>query len=617
MDNLPDSVLSLSDLLRHMEGHATRPENIADALRELLHGHPEAEAEAGSSWYWELAAGTLIHTRKGEWNPWGLDFGPLLQSQSEDGEPISVPMLERLKPGAVEYWRGRSRTTANPHLGSHYADLAWSFASHLGADKPIEDACRAIDQYIEASRIEPNERAVDAIQALQRAMTLSLSVKDSVRQTNVKGAMFDLARQLEETPKPLYRSFLLESFGLGPFTKVTLAADETDYMVHLLEDVLEREAIDPDPETVTSVWDAENAAQILTAYYRKLNQPGEVRRVLETFGSIVHRRALKAQPMAGQAWLGGYSRLAKEHGQTDLEVQAVRALQALGSSVVKDLKEVGGSISIPTKVIDEIIHDFVRGDLDQDLSRLAGGFIPVWDEVVAGAHEAASNAPFSSLATKMILDRRGRPTVYLPAFYQNPSPHYPSAYAQRVQCDGVIRRLVISALLKTHGPSAARLADWLVRSPAFPEDRRGFLEHGLSAFVQGDWVAAIHVLLPQIEEALRQLGYLLGDRTSNWETSSDGIRRLDVRALHAVLDGPGLIGCFGVDVISFFKATLVQQQGLNLRNRMAHGLLYPEECTPYVADVVFQALLIPGLARTKDPGHSTPAPGSAVPKPQE
>lgn len=67
--------------------------------------------------------------------------------------------------------------------------------------------------------------------------------------------------------------------------------------------------------------------------------------------------------------------------------------------------------------------------------------------------------------------------------------------------------------------------------------------------------------------------------------------------LDEVVVGPRVSGLFGQNHIMFMKVALALNQGLNLRNRLAHGLLLPEEFTLAAADVVFQCLLIPGLVK--------------------
>lgn len=597
MDALPEHVQTFVGLIEHLDGHADQPLDLDSGLRQLMARNPEAEQGAGTSWYWELAAGAMIQVSSEEKEPWGLEFGPIMQGQSASGELLTYPRLDLLTQGTLSHWRDRARATPNPVLRARYADLSWVFAKSLGEKKDVNDARLAIDAYLDSIPDQPEDKEVDAIQAAQRAMALALQIMDRERQTRVKDAMFALARKLEPIPFPLRRSFLLDGFGLGDFAKVPLAEEEKAYMVWLLEDVLERERIAQDPPKPTSIWDAENAAQLLSTYFREMGRPEEVRRVLESFGEVVHRRAEHAEPMVGQAWLEGFARHCEGHGQRDLAIAATQALQALGPEVIKSLKRFSQTIEVPAEEMERFVGQFVQGDLGEALGRLAVNMIPKLDYVVRQAHDLARQNPFTSLVPRALLDGMGRPMVHMPSFDTSPEVHYPMAFGEWIQFEAGFRRRVIDAIREAYSPTATHIADWLLQSPAYAPQRRELLERGLKAYLDGDYIVAIHLLVPQVEEAIRTVGGLLGDLTYVWKPGEGGMRYIEARSLHSLLEATRLAELLGPNHAMFVRVSLVMNQGLNLRNRLAHGLLLPEEFTPTAADVVFQCLLIPGLVK--------------------
>ena len=136
----------------------------------------------------------------------------------------------------------------------------------------------------------------------------------------------------------------------------------------------------------------------------------------------------------------------------------------------------------------------------------------------------------------------------------------------------------------------------LQRSPFIDEDAIEILEVGLERYLSGDYVSAMHVLIPQLEDVLRRTLRLLGGSTTS--VQGDVTREID---LGQVLDAPEMERLLGEDTIFYLRYLLVEQLGMNLRNRVAHGLIRKSECDrPTLALVVMSLLrLVPYKADTK------------------
>lgn len=603
MPPLPETISDLAGLLRHVDSLPAGmvPLDLNQGFSLLLQRNPSAEQEARRLWSDEAAAFAMkLLAEPGE--PWGLPYAPLHHRQHEDGTVETFPDLTSLNAGTLAYWRQRARTTSNPGLKGRYADLSWVFAKTFGGRPDRADALMALEAFRDFVVAVPSGKEFDAIRVGQRAMALALSLRDEAWQSNAKQALFGLAKALESRPLPLYRSFLMDSFGLGPFSKVDLSPAERDYMIGLLEDQVQREQAKADPSEATGVWYAQDAAQRLLAYYRLRGQVGEINRVLETLVSVVHQRADLGPPLAGQAWLGDLSRICLEYGRRDLSATALQTLDALGPKVMKSMKLLSATTEVPRSEIEQLLSLFTESDLGSGLGRFATMVIPRVDQVVANTQALRTQAPLHFIVPRTLMDGRSRPVVEVPAYDTHPKAHLPLAFAEHIGVDGFMRSLVLEAIRTRFNPTPEEISDWLQGSPAYPPEQRPLLVHGIRAYLEGDWITAIHVLVPQIEEAARTLAGLLGESIFKWETDPDGVRRLDVRSLNQVLDSPAILQIFGEDHATFLRVALVRNQGLNLRNRVAHGLMVPSEYSEGSADIVFQCLITLALVRPKREG---------------
>jgi hypothetical protein len=106
-------------------------------------------------------------------------------------------------------------------------------------------------------------------------------------------------------------------------------------------------------------------------------------------------------------------------------------------------------------------------------------------------------------------------------------------------------------------------------NPFIPVGREGLFLRGLHAGLHGDIVLALHLLLPQVENSIREILAMQGVITSKLE--SDATQ--DERDLGWVLTRPEMAKIFGESMAFDLRGLLVERFGLNLRNAIAHGLL--------------------------------------------
>jgi hypothetical protein len=161
--------------------------------------------------------------------------------------------------------------------------------------------------------------------------------------------------------------------------------------------------------------------------------------------------------------------------------------------------------------------------------------------------------------------------------------------------------------------------DQLAHASSFvPPGREIIFARGLQAGMQGDFVTATHLLVPQLEHCIRSI---LKQRGEN--TLIINRKELDEeRDLDRLLRLAKTIEVFGEDLCFTLRALLLHRFGPNLRNLLAHGLLEPEAASSapgiYTWWLTLHLCYAPLLARPaaapppteREPG--TPAPNEAL-----
>lgn len=110
-------------------------------------------------------------------------------------------------------------------------------------------------------------------------------------------------------------------------------------------------------------------------------------------------------------------------------------------------------------------------------------------------------------------------------------------------------------------------------NPFVPSGREAIYAQGLSAGMSGDFLVAVHLLVPQVEHSIRHILAQQGIITT--AIDNDGIQvEFDLnKTLKAPQFNDALTRVLGEDLLFNLRGLLVERFGANLRNDMAHGLL--------------------------------------------
>jgi hypothetical protein len=133
---------------------------------------------------------------------------------------------------------------------------------------------------------------------------------------------------------------------------------------------------------------------------------------------------------------------------------------------------------------------------------------------------------------------------------------------------------------------------------------------GLAAGINGDFASALHMLMPQFENAVRMVLAQNGTLTS--KVDEDGIQ--DERDLGWLLTCDDAENVFGQDLVFEMRGLLIERWGSNLRNRMAHGLIEVDEmigtASAYFWWLTLYMVVAPLVAKRGGSSEGTPVPTS-------
>lgn len=211
-------------------------------------------------------------------------------------------------------------------------------------------------------------------------------------------------------------------------------------------------------------------------------------------------------------------------------------------------------------------------------------------------HEKQQQALFLSIVSSNVLNESGQSVQKLPSLRdainsgdtEAVKKHMVYHVAERRRFGDAIPTQIAHQLLLRKGTITENNLDFLVHNNALvPDNRKKIICQGICMGLNGDLYAAMHILLPQTENIIRNLVRLCGDSVTFLD--DDGSEKY--KPLSSLLKSKILKECYDEDWIFTFQSILDEVGGENLRNLNAHGLLEPE-CANSAASLYFIGLLI-------------------------
>ena len=156
-------------------------------------------------------------------------------------------------------------------------------------------------------------------------------------------------------------------------------------------------------------------------------------------------------------------------------------------------------------------------------------------------------------------------------------------------------------ILSEHRARTKDFLDFLENHSFIPQGRELIIARGLQAGLYGDFLTAVHFLIPQLEESIRHILIQLGNVPSSLNTKGIQSEYSLNETLKKEEFTSQLNRLFGEDLIFDLRGLLTEKFGANLRNDMAHGLIefgsFYSEFGCYLWWIALRFYLIPYFMR--------------------
>lgn len=567
---------------------------IADSLRAALAQAPPSSQSERDIWWAESAAMSFYRPADGRESVWGTTYGPMMSASEADGTPVYAPDIKEADAGTIEYWKRRSLDSKHPILQARYSDLVWDLSRVIVNQKPnVSSARTAIDAYVEASKLS-YKNVVQPIHYIERALELAISIGDQERTQRVVDAMFDLHKR--EAKPELAGSWPFLFDNLLDNTKLVLTKQQRERIILSLEEILRR-SVDRTAPKEFNPWGAQAAAERLAGIYRKSGNKDEVQRVIRTYGMAFEKLAEDASPTLALGWLQPVYEAYLNAGMKEDAQRVQLSSEKKGRRAQEDMKEISARVEIPGAEMEEFVRAITADSLELAYKRIGMRFMTKATATRNFLKEMMHQAPLvSMIGVQKIAD--GQIVAQAGSVESDPDGRLIMQLAQSIEMESLFLSLALDKTHEIYKPTPNEICVFLCKSPVFTPEAESLLVEGIEAYLRGDHVKAVHVLIPQIESALRALLGVLGLPTNKPMRSSKGV--MQAKNLNDVLTDPNVKKVLGNDGSLFLQTFLNDPRGQNLRNRVSHGLTEKRYLTKPLADRVFHVLLVLNLIRRRE-----------------
>ena len=579
----------MSEVLSQFDGktESHSETEIAEALGRARSSRGDLPEDEWKVFLAEHSVFFLRPSRKPEQGFWGTYFAPMAILTGKDGKDVTSPDITQLDAESVTHWESRAETVTDPVMKARYADASWDLAKRVAGTKPNHNMARiASDAYVLATERGLSTIPPFAVQWLVRALDLARSVRDDQRTSEAAEAM---VRFYKANLSPKLVGIWITIFDELYASQNLLTRELIKSMILDLESMLKR-LTTIDEHNEFDPFNAQAVGERLIRHYRSVGDADSVARVVKTFGGAFEQQANGAGAMLATAWL---QPIAERYEQEGLKAEAEalqNKLEKRYAEITNELKTYSLPIRFTQEQVDELFrYLIVDKDLASTLKNIGTYFIPKVGEARKLIQSKGSVAPLLSLMPIELLDSSGRPKAHIGSTEDDAEGHLYYQLTQIMTFSDPFLYLVLERVREQFAPSAEDLTSFLYECPVFVESRKGILQQGLAAYLEHDFVKSIHILVPQLEEVLRNLLAMIGVPTVKNVPRHPGIT--DVKSMNNVLEEERIREILPEDVWRYLTLLYIDRRGVNLRNDLAHGLIVLEGFNEYSSNRVLHSLL--------------------------
>lgn len=531
----------------------------------------------------ELMAFRFIEGRKEKGESTAY-FRPILVTTNEDGSLNEFPSVADITEQMIDYWRNRAETSQHPVLIARYAGLVYEFSfTRTGKNPHFTVAKRFIEALLDTIVSKLYKVPVYAIGKAKRALEVALLMNHAELIVRAKNSILWLEAEIAVDEKPGLWGFSFDFLINGRKKLVTLE-EETQIIAALEKRLSNLQEMD--------AWASECAAKRLAQYYHTAGQTEQVKRILNSLKVSFEKVTMHDSSVQKAHHTEMLYRYYLQFGlREEADIELIR-LREISKETDQELKSISAKIDVPKEKIDAYVDQLLKGEDDVLFARIIAAHTPRIAQSQQEIEQQFKEAPLQFILAKSLVDKKGRAVAHIGPLREDPDSHLILHLSNSIRIGTIFLHFTFEEGIKREVISVHEIMKFLRKSCLIEQDRFGMVEKGLEAYFSQDYLTCIHLLIPQFEEAIRNLVEINGGSVLVPKNDSFQLKTFDY-----LLSDPLVKEVFGEDASLYFKVLFTDKRGWNLRNDLAHGMLDSSHFNKQNSDRLLHAFLCLGMVR--------------------
>lgn len=586
-----ESKLAVFDTAEHI--HFSRSD-ILKAISDV----PDEVWSANTTQYEYLAFCMVENTGS---DCWGTYFGPYVKEKNkETGEWLFVPDKNVITPETIAYWEMRASVVTNPMLKMRYTGLVLDFKELVTGLKPDFKTIRRANIIAAISVAEETQEnfAYDDLGYSLHAIEMAKRIKDKELIGQAATAFTTVYKCLSSDPNfiPFQKHFMgmLEHRDVFP-DFFSWAIDNLIELFNKHETLAKEEGT----KTDSHGHDAKQIAELLSKYYKETGQSNIIKPLLDRTTDILRQSFCLRGGMWAQGMMEQMQKIYREYHLYDGADRLYDDILKQAETAKSEMQHFSQNIPISKELWDKYWQSVIAGT-DEDIVL---GFLlrnlPNVDEAKRSIIDG-SVVPFNVDGIHLYtFDSNGIPISNIGKGKNPEEQKLNYSIFMQMKITAPILNEYINQLKNKELLTVDKiLNDMFCDSPIINDGQRPIVKRGLEAFFEEDYLVACHLLIPQIESAIRQICYINGGDILRPKNNPD--EGNSYKSLEGLLDQQCVNSTLGDEFTRYLKVLLTDSNAGNYRNLTTHGLLKADAFNSMMANRIFHAFLLLSLIK-KEP----------------
>lgn len=285
------------------------------------------------------------------------------------------------------------------------------------------------------------------------------------------------------------------------------------------------------------------------------------------------------------------------YGLGDESKRLLAEIQNAGKASKSSMEATSIEFSIPQEVYDQAEEMFGK-KASSDAVRwqnFAIYFIPSETYEKQSLKELVDKYPLRYMVATQMMDANGRPMSVVGDYNSDPEGSLVLHITEKMNFSAYFLGIAIHKMIDVGLMGPERIMSEIIEPCIlFDESNYDIIRQGLDFFFEGKYILACHIIVPQIENAIRNLVEKSGISVIKPQHKRNGFQLL---TLDELLRTKAIEDAFTSDGALYLRLVLTDQRSLNIRNLLCHGIVPPQYFESGAAARLLHVLIMLGMVK--------------------